>query len=80
MATSATRRKMTIGIPSNSFAWRPLAVACAIDESVDLYKKMRVVPRPHQRLIQGRQSPLTLVSKSGSTIPPKEGIHIDVDE
>jgi hypothetical protein len=71
---------MTIGIPSNSFAWRPLAVACAIDEYVDLYKKMKVVHRSDQRPIQGRQSPLTLVSKTASTIPPKQGIYIDVDE
>lgn len=28
----------------------------------------------------GRQSPLTLVSKSGSKRPAKQGIHIDVDD
>ncbi len=80
MATSAARRKVAVGLPNRSFAWSPLATAVVIDESVDLYSKMKVVSRPEHRPIQGRQSPLTLVSKSDSDIPPKQGIYIDVDE
>jgi len=80
MATSAVRRRVSVGLPNNSFAWRPLAVTFFIDDSVNLYSKMKVVSRSEQRPLQGRQSPLTLVSKSGSTVPPRQGIYIDVDE
>jgi hypothetical protein len=80
MATSAVKQKISVGLPNRSFSWRSLATTRVGAESVDLYRRMKVVSRPILRVIEGRQSPLTLVSKTNSELAPKQGIYIDVDE
>ena len=80
MATSAIKQRINVGLPNRSFSWRSMAATCVAPECVDIYRKIKVVSRPSRRVIEGRQSPLTLVSKSDSEHPAKQGIYIDVDE
>jgi len=80
MATSAARPRFVVGLPNNSISWSRLAAAHLVQETIDLYRQMKVVQRPAPRPIESRQSPLTLVSKTQSERHPQQGIYIDVDD
>jgi hypothetical protein len=80
MASSVMKQRINVGLPNRRFSWGSMAATCVAGECVDVYRNMKVVSRPSRRVIEGRQSPLTLISKADSEIQPKQGIYIDVDE